>query len=371
MAERQNTAPSIEHNLALKAMQATCWWFLAGVIFLIMASQATGWLAASGICGLILVAAGATGGLLGFLFGVPRVLAKGELAPAAPARAASDTATPQPDAHRRSRLLNSNTNLEKISDWLTTLLVGVALSNLHEINTQLSALSDFLARIEKARCATGCDGGHSVIPFVGPIILIIGAASGFLFCYLYTRLIIVKLLNEIELELDGGDINAPLNDDHARAIRTFEAQAPDTGRNIARTAPPPGVVPSARDGINVMFRLLYKPGAYEDVISLGERLQDTAARNSAEYWFYLAAAYGQKLHALDRPGTAQDVLNATAESAFDCAARAVEIDPAFRDRIWTISFRSTSDKSTADDDLAVLRERWPDRFFALVRRPRQ
>jgi hypothetical protein len=57
-------------------------------------------------------AAGFTGGLLGFIFGVPKTLAVG-----------SRTAGGGPANTSRT-----NTNLEQISDWLTQILVGAGLN---------------------------------------------------------------------------------------------------------------------------------------------------------------------------------------------------------------------------------------------------
>src|SRR5262249_61299843 len=68
-------------------------------------------------------AAALTGGLLGFLFGVPRS--------PAPQEGMSEGAPPP---HGR-KLYRANTNLEQISDWLTKILVGVGL-------TQIAAIGD-------------------------------------------------------------------------------------------------------------------------------------------------------------------------------------------------------------------------------------
>ena len=56
---------------------------------------------------------------------------------------------------KRQALLNSNTNLERISDWLTTMLVGATLVQLYKINDLLVAFRDFLAKY-----ATVFSNGH-------------------------------------------------------------------------------------------------------------------------------------------------------------------------------------------------------------------
>jgi hypothetical protein len=67
---------------------------------------------------LVAGAAASAGALFGFVFGIPRTLD-----PAS--RAAVATATSQGGSGAASTaLMAANTNLERISDWLTTLLIG-------------------------------------------------------------------------------------------------------------------------------------------------------------------------------------------------------------------------------------------------------
>src|SRR5688572_23054920 len=87
-------------------------------------SQVGGVASAIGLGGLILFASVAAGAALGFLFSVPRVLATGEDQPSAV------------DSKRtvgQNRLLSTNTNMERISEWLTTMIVGVGLSQITSV----------------------------------------------------------------------------------------------------------------------------------------------------------------------------------------------------------------------------------------------
>jgi hypothetical protein len=69
-----------------------------------------------------------TGALVGFLFGVPRwIAAKGTTTTIARTR------------------YEPNTNIEKLSDWLTKMLVGVGLVELHKFGPTLSHASSLLA----------------------------------------------------------------------------------------------------------------------------------------------------------------------------------------------------------------------------------
>ena len=110
------------------------------------------------------------GGLIGFLFGVPRSLQDGQ------------------EQGRKSRY-SSNTNLEQISDWLTKILVGVGLTQLRDIPAKLSNLC-----INLGPSFNGGTGGQV---FVGTVVLFF-LVGGFLYGYLWTRLFLVLFLNETD-----------------------------------------------------------------------------------------------------------------------------------------------------------------------------
>lgn len=290
-------------------------------------SQGKGMPAAIGIGCLIFIAAMTAGGLLGFLFAVPRVLTS--------ENGAANAATKQKVQAR----LQSNTNLERISDWLTTMLVGVGLSQLHKIN---DALIDFRTYI--ADTAKVVDGAAGALPAVAPLLLISGAVAGFVAMYLHTRLVLVAGFIKVEQEL-----NRPLEGTVKRTVLQ-EARAADDGqsalsRSIAQTAEP-----TLNDALDLMFDLLYKPGGYERVLTIGEELKTTAAIRDANYWFYLAAAHGQRLTAaIDRKAPKAEI-DAATKSALDAAKRAVQLDSNFARRLWFIS-----NPDGSDNDLQHLR----------------
>ena len=108
----------------------------------------------------ISLAALALGTLIGFLFGLPRSLTSSEFrasrqqaAAATAASAATATAAAgapagdaaQPAASSPGNGADVNTNLEKISDWLTTIIVGVGLTKLQEIP---GSIEEFGNRVE-------------------------------------------------------------------------------------------------------------------------------------------------------------------------------------------------------------------------------
>ncbi len=91
----------------------------------------------------------ASGGLIGFIFGIPRVLQGDNPASANtdPAASASSPGNVSAQAARQAVYdQRVNTNLEQISDWLTKILVGVGLINIGKISSDLGKASFYLAQ---------------------------------------------------------------------------------------------------------------------------------------------------------------------------------------------------------------------------------
>jgi len=321
-----------------------------GALIAIFASQATGWLAAVGVCALILISAGTVGGGFGFLFALPRLLSKDAAQVTGSGSAVAAAATSE-----RKRYLGSNTNLSQVSDWLTTMIVGVGLTQLGSINGALYAFRVFIG--ETARVFPDRHGGNAgVLPAVGPMILLFGLVFGFVFAYLYTRIIISSLLNEVEQDLDT------LAGTAAIAVKDMASTLPGITENPTLRFLSSHEEPSVDEGIELMGSLLYQPGRYQDVIDLSGQLSRSSATSRAEYWLYTAAAFGQKHRAVRTRGDAsKEELSSIRDNALDCARRAVKIDTSMKARLWYIS-----DPAGEDDDLADFRDD-PD-FLKIVGR---
>ncbi len=122
------------------------------------------------------------GGLVGFLFGVPRRLQE-----------------PGGANGPRSEGWVGNTNLEQISDWLTKILVGVGLTQILQIPGQLQRLTAFLAP------ALGNQPSSQVFALG---LLGYFSIAGFLIGYLTTRLLLGRAFIMAD-ELDDGGAAAP------------------------------------------------------------------------------------------------------------------------------------------------------------------
>jgi hypothetical protein len=131
---------------------------------------------------LTAVAAFAVGALLGFLFGIPRSVAKrsdpadGQNGKTGAAQNATADAAVAASAAQR---FAPNTNLEEISDWLTKILVGVGLVQIHNVSGAIEDLADGLAPSL---------GGDSQGFAVAVTLMVSFSITGFVSAYLYTRL---------------------------------------------------------------------------------------------------------------------------------------------------------------------------------------
>jgi hypothetical protein len=106
------------------------------------------------------------GGLVGFLFGIPRTVQS----------STSSTGATQ---------YQGNTNLEQVSDWLTKIIVGVSLVEIGRIVPALAKLAGIL----KAPL-----GGQPSSAAFGVGVVIASALTGFFFIYLWTREMFVREL---------------------------------------------------------------------------------------------------------------------------------------------------------------------------------
>lgn len=113
------------------------------------------------------LAAFASGGIIGFLFGIPRALQSAR--PGGGAIADLET------------LYEVNTNLEQVSDWLTKIIISLGLVQLTKIPRHFMSAASYVA--------TAFDG-ESIPPSYAALALLFFGITGFMACYLWTRLIL-------------------------------------------------------------------------------------------------------------------------------------------------------------------------------------
>ncbi|MDV8022695.1 hypothetical protein [Rhodococcus sp. IEGM 1330] len=168
-----------------------------GLVFCALYSSAG---SAFSVMSIIYCAAQLTGGLVGFIFGIPRV-------------EQSDAQNLQRSDSIRARIL-ANTNLEKVSDWLTTIIIGIGLTQFRSIaegfsslTKQISAdLNPNMTPAGSAGSAASTQGQYSnpggftqsgSSAFVGALI-IAGLTAGFITGWLFCRLLLIEALRHAE-----------------------------------------------------------------------------------------------------------------------------------------------------------------------------
>jgi hypothetical protein len=199
------------------------------VALLIYALTSKNWSAFGSTVGIgLLVAAAALviGGLLGFLFGIPRTLQP----PASVANnnpPEANAGTPKTNGNNgEGTEFQANTNLEQISDWLTKILVGVGLTQVTAIGQKFDRLS---YSVSLALGDTGGNRSFALALIIFPLIL------GFLFAYLWTRLYLPTAFRKAELDalrlrLEQVDIRS--RDNQAAALGTGKRDAvPEATKN--------------------------------------------------------------------------------------------------------------------------------------------
>lgn len=142
-----------------------------------------------------------SGGIIGFLFGIPRVLqdnppvavnnAAKPVAVAGGAAAVDDAnkddANKTPTAYR----IMVNTNLEQISDWLTKIIVGLGLIELRNVPGYLNNLSGYFA--------LGL-GGTPQTQSLASAVIVYFVIVGFLGVYLMTRIYLAQVFSRADRE---------------------------------------------------------------------------------------------------------------------------------------------------------------------------
>jgi hypothetical protein len=159
----------------------------AGVLaVLVFSVQASGFKQALSFIAFGLALSGASllvGGLIGFLFGIPRKLQE------QPDPKEKDEGSEGREVAAQRSLYGGNTNLEQISDWLTKILVGVGLTQIAGIGTAISNARAFAQAGFGGLPASGEFGTALILHFL---------VSGFLVGYLWTRIYLGRALTEAE-----------------------------------------------------------------------------------------------------------------------------------------------------------------------------
>jgi hypothetical protein len=190
--QTKDTTPKFDYDVAMRQVRYVA---VLGVVVILIYSGSTAWTDAghfAGVFSMGLMAAGAalvSGGLLGFLFGVPHVR-EGEAARTqSPGR--DDSADSEPEGVTSDPRISyrPSTSLEQISDWLTKMIVGVGLVEVKVIPDKLKNLASFVAK----------GLGHNDEAQVFALTLIVFfSICGFVFGYLWARLYLKRWFDQAD-----------------------------------------------------------------------------------------------------------------------------------------------------------------------------
>jgi hypothetical protein len=133
---------------------------------------------------LLFVAAAAVGSALGFLFGLPRARLTDQLT----------TGSGQADSRTANSHYLANSNLIKVSDWLTTIVIGLGLVNIGSAVPALRSL---------AKALQAPLGGAAYAGAIGISTLIGGCIGGFVLVYMYTSIRVRQLLEDSDRQTES------------------------------------------------------------------------------------------------------------------------------------------------------------------------
>src|SRR5947207_1288333 len=220
-------------------------WFFAGMVifaFVAALTQADSWAA----WGLILTwafASTVSGGAIGFLFGVPKIIQSDKT----DATQGTSVSVPSSDMNRATSLQGTyrqqvNTNLTEISDWLTKIIVGLGLIKLARLPSYLSDTAGALA--------AGI-GGTPAARALAMGIIVSFSIGGFLLGYLTTRLFLAEALShadqlalglqDVRQQVASTQVQVNSIESRQSVLResVFDAQA-DSGTTIRSLGPRTG-----------------------------------------------------------------------------------------------------------------------------------
>lgn len=166
----------------------------------------------------------AIGHLVGFLFGIPRVVNEQSAipSPSDPSKPNSSSAA----AADKNSPYRVNTNLQDISDWLTKIIVGLGLVELSKVDTHLRRAAEFIS---------SSLGGPETHAISGGIIIYF-STLGFLGGYLTTRLFLGAAFVRADQALNAKEKqqveNAAINIDDVDA--SFTPKTKELAEKIAR-----------------------------------------------------------------------------------------------------------------------------------------
>ena len=289
--------------------------------------------------GLLSLAFGGIGGIVGFLFGIPRRMAQPARPPAKDKDAENSSVTSS-----QTSVSDVSTNLEQVSDWLTKIILGAGLTQLTKLPNSIKNLGDYLA--------VGFDGR----PFF-PIVIVIGSVVfGFFAGYLMTQLFLIKALIDAERAQTAVDVAITAATNFERSGQPDAATATlEAALKTLRPDTPKNVKSDLYEKLTYNFLYEQPPVGFQKAIRYAdEYISQEPSQPSARIWVNLASALGQKYKWDSEHGATQDSLNESRQGALDAARKAIALEPQMKSVLRIIWNPNDPTKvRSEEDDLEV------------------
>jgi hypothetical protein len=158
----------------------------------------------------------AVGIVVGFLFGLPKISDASTQAgtsivtaptpqnPSSSSQGPTTAATTIAQGGNPVRL-RPNTNLEKVSDWLTTVITGLVLTQLSQVPTYIGQLSGYLSGGLDGAAAPAATNPHDPLTVTSLGIILHFPLTGFLIGYITTRLVLTHAFDVADRSLFSAD----------------------------------------------------------------------------------------------------------------------------------------------------------------------
>ncbi|MFN2445325.1 MAG: hypothetical protein ABR606_07060 [Vicinamibacterales bacterium] len=232
-----------------------------GVVWAATHGAAAGWLWS--------VACLACGFVVGFLFGVPRVLDD------EPRREAGEPGRAEITTARTRHRLAVNTNLTQISDWLTKIIVGVGLVELKQIPDHVARAGEYIGRSLATQAVPASSSAVPATQIAAPsyaslaaAIVVFFSALGFLGGYLLTRMYFSPAFGRADEGL------LALSETTKRALQTTPLEQEGRKVEVSATARETASlrrlslrdVPHTAEGRAIWARAQFDAGRYADAV---------------------------------------------------------------------------------------------------------
>jgi tetratricopeptide (TPR) repeat protein len=162
--------------------------FVGNIVYALQAPNSNQFASIVSVGVIVAGAALLIGGLLGFLFGIPRTPQQNQTTK----QPIEGEKKQSPEGETQQVGYQVNTNLEQISDWLTKILVGVGLTQLSSLPDALKSFAEYIT--------PGLGNFDSSLSFglAMPLFFVI---CGFLHSYLWTRLFLPSAFKQADIGL--------------------------------------------------------------------------------------------------------------------------------------------------------------------------